>query len=149
VIKDSRCPEDCAFPDESPERYSPAQQAVIERFFRKLTASVNKTGRMADSKKARILESWELYPPDVVIRAMEVYLDMEDTASKGENYVFKIIRNMAAKELNNGRAGGDDQTRDGAARTVRPNHSASSANPSKRLAGIAGEYDAGETDCDF
>jgi hypothetical protein len=130
-------------------RYNADQQAVIERFFRKLAASVNKTGRMADSKKARIIESWNPYPPDVVIRAMEVYLGMEDTASKGENYVFKIIRNMAAKELNNGRAGGDDQTRDGAARTVRPIRAISCADPSKRLAGIAGEYDAGETDCDF
>jgi len=83
---------------ESFKRYSENQKEIISGFFNKLAITVNKTGRISEGKKLRIIKSWDDYPADVVISALEVYMKMDIPVSgngrgKNEKYVLGIMKN--------------------------------------------------------
>jgi len=98
--------------DDILKRYSQQQRDSINQFFIKLASISNKTGKMLDSKKSKIVQSWEQYPADIVIQALEVYISMDIEKSsngrgKNEKYVLGIIRNKAGEAHGTGDKAGN------------------------------------------
>ena len=69
-------------------------QKIIDQALEDM-ATTRKTGKVADSVKLSILQSWSQYPVKTVIASIRTYLDKGYAAQgKNERYLLGIIRNL-------------------------------------------------------
>lgn len=71
---------------------------IIDQVFQSI-AGTRKTGKISDSVKLKILQSWERYPTEQVLSGIRTYLDKGYAAQgKNEKYLLGIVRNLPAPE---------------------------------------------------
>lgn len=130
--------------DELLMRYTPTQRYKIHEFMKVLAQRSRKSKRISESKQQKIAKSWEEYDCDVVISAMEVYMNMRTSNSANENYVRGIMRNKQKEKearLNGKNSRGNN-------RKVQITASESESRTGRELAELARERNI-NTDCDF
>jgi hypothetical protein len=137
-------------------RYSPGQRGIIIQFMYKLAVATRKTGKISETTKAKILDSFGQFDEDIVIDALSIYIHMDIAPAvrgrgKNEKYVRGIMANRQAEK---DRRGGGTH---GAAGNIAGTTKASSINAAthrdegerlRRLAESIGEPSI-DTDCDF
>ena len=71
---------------------------IIDQVFQSI-AGTRKSGRIADSIRLKILQSWAKYPTEQVIAGIQTYLSKGYAGQgKGEKYLAGIIRNLPAPQ---------------------------------------------------
>ena len=87
------------------EKY--ADQGTVNEVFQAI-ASTRKSNRIADSKKLKILRSWEKYSEEAVIPGIKIFLSSQyHRHGKREEYLLGIIKNVDLKLKSH--AGGDPE----------------------------------------
>jgi len=87
------------------EKYS--NQEIISEIF-KAIASTRKTNKISDSKKLKILQSWEKYSEETVMAGIRIFLSREyHKEGKREAYLLAIIRNQEPKPKYSDTGGSD------------------------------------------
>ena len=136
-----------------PDRYSETQKYVIQRFLIKLAQTTRKTGKITESAQAKIISSFEIYDPDVVIASLETYLNIDilqtkNGKGKNEKYVHGIMANKQAEKdgAGNGRSKilGRPSVKNGGAGKNKPE-----SDEGERLRELAGTTAERQLDCDF
>jgi len=80
------------------QRYNAEQLKIIDNFF-DLLKYTRRAGKIADSVRLKIYESWEKYEVQRIIYGLNVYIDNPNLHDKKESYVLGIIRNSTAEEI--------------------------------------------------
>ncbi|WP_066500010.1 hypothetical protein [Abyssisolibacter fermentans] len=79
-------------------RYSDEQIKTIDSYL-DILRWTRKHGKIADSVIIKIYEKWTEYKPEVVIYALEIYINNPKHHDKKENYAYGIMRNTTAEQI--------------------------------------------------
>jgi hypothetical protein len=137
-------------------RYNPLQIGVILKFLDKLAQSTRKTGEISWPAKGKIVESFGAYDVDVVIEALQIYLQMDIPSAqsgrgKNEKYVRGIMANKQAdKDRRVGDVNGEAGAITGSAKE-NGKHTPDYGDEGERIQRIAESISSngGGLDCDF
>lgn len=79
-------------------RYTNEQLKIIDEFF-DILCWTRRSGKLADSVILRIYKQFEKYRTEVVIHALQIYINNPKYHDKKENYVIGIMRNTKMEDV--------------------------------------------------
>lgn len=76
------------------ERFTEPQKVVVRDFLKVLGKRTRLgSGKISNSKQAKIIAEWRKFDTDVIIDAMQTFMKMDTNSEQAERYVGGIIKN--------------------------------------------------------